>query len=69
VYLTFLTVFGATLGYVLHGDPDTYRYIPVSIRRYPGARAVCDMLRAAGFAEVRHIGVLGGLMAIHVAVK
>jgi demethylmenaquinone methyltransferase/2-methoxy-6-polyprenyl-1,4-benzoquinol methylase len=69
VYLTFLTVFGATLGYVLHGDPDTYRYIPASIRRYPGARAVCDMLRAAGFAEVRHIGVLGGLMAIHVAVK
>jgi ubiquinone/menaquinone biosynthesis methyltransferase len=69
VYLTFLTVFGSTLGFVLHGDPDTYRYIPASIRRYPGARGVCDMMRAAGFGDVRHVRVLGGLMAIHVAVR
>ncbi|HYN10146.1 MAG TPA: ubiquinone/menaquinone biosynthesis methyltransferase [Vicinamibacterales bacterium] len=69
VYLTFLTLFGSTLGFVLHGDPDTYRYIPASIRRYPGARGVCDMMRAAGFGDVRHVRVLGGLMAIHVAKK
>ena len=69
VYLAFLTVFGSTLGCVLHGDPDTYRYIPASIRRYPGARGVCDLMRAAGFADVRHIRVLGGFMAIHVAVE
>jgi demethylmenaquinone methyltransferase/2-methoxy-6-polyprenyl-1,4-benzoquinol methylase len=69
VYLTFLTVFGSTLGFVLHGDPDTYRYIPASIRRYPGARGVCDMMRTAGFRDIRHVPVLGGLMAIHVAVK
>jgi demethylmenaquinone methyltransferase/2-methoxy-6-polyprenyl-1,4-benzoquinol methylase len=69
VYLTFLTVFGSTLGFVLHGDPDTYRYIPASIRRYPGARGVCDLMRAAGFRDVRHIRVLGGLMAIHLAIK
>ena len=25
------------LGWVLHRDPDTYRYIPASIRKYPGA--------------------------------
>jgi demethylmenaquinone methyltransferase / 2-methoxy-6-polyprenyl-1,4-benzoquinol methylase len=69
VYLAFLTIFGSTLGYVLHGDPDTYRYIPASIRRYPGARGVCDLMRAAGFQDVRHVRVLGGLMAIHVAIK
>ena len=69
VYLTFLTLFGSTLGYVLHADPDTYRYIPASIRRYPGARGVCDLMRAAGFRDVRHVRVLGGLMAIHVAIK
>lgn len=69
VYLTFLMIFGSTLGFVLHGDPDTYRYIPASIRRYPGARGVCDLMRAAGFRDVRHIRVLGGLMAIHIAVK
>jgi demethylmenaquinone methyltransferase/2-methoxy-6-polyprenyl-1,4-benzoquinol methylase len=69
VYLTFLTIFGSTLGFVLHGDPDTYRYIPASIRRYPGARGVCDLMRTAGFRDVRHLRVLGGLMAIHLARK
>ena len=69
VYLTFLTGFGSTLGWILHRDPDTYRYIPASIRRYPGARRVADLMRASGFAEVRHIRVLGGLMAIHIARK
>jgi demethylmenaquinone methyltransferase/2-methoxy-6-polyprenyl-1,4-benzoquinol methylase len=29
----------SVLGWILHRDPDTYRYIPESIRRYPG-RAV-----------------------------
>jgi demethylmenaquinone methyltransferase/2-methoxy-6-polyprenyl-1,4-benzoquinol methylase len=67
VYLAFLTAAGSALGYVLHHDPDTYRYIPASIRRYPGARGVADLMRDAGFADVTHVPVLGGLMAIHVA--
>jgi demethylmenaquinone methyltransferase/2-methoxy-6-polyprenyl-1,4-benzoquinol methylase len=65
IYLSFLTVFGAALGLVLHGRSETYRYIPASIRRYPGARGVARMMREAGFAEVRHVPLLGGLMAIH----
>jgi ubiquinone/menaquinone biosynthesis methyltransferase len=65
VYLTYLTVVGATLGFILHRDPNTYRYIPESIRRYPGAVAVNEMIRAAGFASSEYIPVLGGLMAIH----
>jgi demethylmenaquinone methyltransferase/2-methoxy-6-polyprenyl-1,4-benzoquinol methylase len=69
VYLTYLTIVGSTLGFVLHGDPDTYRYIPESIRRYPGAAAVCDMMRSDGFESCEYIPVLGGLMAIHRAVR
>lgn len=65
VYLTYLTIVGSTLGFVLHGDPDTYRYIPESIRRYPGAIAVNEMIRRAGFASSEYIPVFGGLMAIH----
>lgn len=68
-YLVYLTVVGATLGWLLHGNPDTYGYIAASIRRYPGARAVAGMMRDAGFSSVEHIPVLGGLMAIHVARK
>ena len=69
VYLTYLTIVGSVLGFVLHGDPDTYRYIPESIRRYPGAQAVREMIREAGFSSSEYIPVLGGLMAIHRATR
>ena len=67
VYLVYLTIVGSVLGLALHGDPDTYRYIPESIRHYPGAAGVADLLREAGFRDVRVVPLLGGLMAIHVA--
>jgi ubiquinone/menaquinone biosynthesis methyltransferase len=67
IYLIYLDAIGATLGWVLHREPDTYRYIPASIRRYPGARAVARMMIAAGFSDAQHVPVLGGLMAIHEA--
>jgi ubiquinone/menaquinone biosynthesis methyltransferase len=68
-YLAYLTVVGATLGFLLHRDPDTYRYIPESVRRYPGAQKVAELLRSRGFGEVRVIPILGGLMSIHLASK
>jgi demethylmenaquinone methyltransferase/2-methoxy-6-polyprenyl-1,4-benzoquinol methylase len=67
VYLGYLTIVGAALGWVLHRDPDTYRYIPESIRRYPGAAGVAAMLVREGFADARVVPLLGGLMAINVA--
>jgi demethylmenaquinone methyltransferase/2-methoxy-6-polyprenyl-1,4-benzoquinol methylase len=68
-YHIYLTVVGSALGIVLHGDPDTYRYIPESIRQYPGADGVARLLETGGFQGVRVIPVLGGLMAIHIATK
>lgn len=67
VYLAYLTIVGSALGWALHGDPDTYRYIPESIRRYPGAAAVAALLAAQGFEDSHVIPLLGGLMAIHSA--
>jgi demethylmenaquinone methyltransferase/2-methoxy-6-polyprenyl-1,4-benzoquinol methylase len=69
VYLSYLTVVGGAVGWILHRDPDTYRYIPASIRNYPGAEAVARLMEARGFSRVRHYRVLGGLMAIHQAFK
>jgi demethylmenaquinone methyltransferase/2-methoxy-6-polyprenyl-1,4-benzoquinol methylase len=65
VYLLYLTMAGSALGWLLHGDPDTYRYIAASIRRYPGADAVARLMETRGFVGVRYHRVLGGLMAIH----
>jgi demethylmenaquinone methyltransferase/2-methoxy-6-polyprenyl-1,4-benzoquinol methylase len=68
-YLLYLTAVGATLGWILHRDPDTYRYIPASIRQYPGAAAVARMLEEHGLTHAQYFPVLGGLMAIHHAVR
>ena len=69
LYLSYLTVVGSTLGLLLHGDPDTYRYIPESIRHYPGAEGVARLLERHGFTDVYVVSLLGGLMAIHQARK
>jgi demethylmenaquinone methyltransferase/2-methoxy-6-polyprenyl-1,4-benzoquinol methylase len=66
-YLAYLTAVGSTLGWILHRNPDTYRYIPASIRRYPGARAVADKMVARGFTNVRIVPLLFGLMTLHLA--
>lgn len=69
LYLTYLTLVGGALGWVLHRDADTYRYIPASLRAYPGAAGVTRMLEARGFERVLHYPVLGGLMSIHGAYR
>jgi len=64
-YLGYLSIVGGTLGWLLHRDSDTYRYIPESLRGYPGSRQVERMLQDRGFARTRILPVLGGLLAIH----
>jgi demethylmenaquinone methyltransferase/2-methoxy-6-polyprenyl-1,4-benzoquinol methylase len=68
-YLAYLTGVGAALGWLLHRDPDTYRYIPASIRQYPGADAVVRLMQDRGFSRASYHRVLGGLMAIHHAIR
>jgi demethylmenaquinone methyltransferase / 2-methoxy-6-polyprenyl-1,4-benzoquinol methylase len=68
-YLAYLTTVGGALGWILHRDPDTYRYIPASIRQYPGAAGVAKLMESRGFRHVRAYPVLGGLMTIHHAIR
>ena len=69
VYLTYLSLVGSVFGLALHGDPDTYRYIAASLRRYPGAAAVSERMRRTGFRDANHLSLLGGLMAINHGTK
>jgi demethylmenaquinone methyltransferase/2-methoxy-6-polyprenyl-1,4-benzoquinol methylase len=69
IYLGYLSMVGSALGWALHRDPETYRYIPASILRYPGASRLAELMRAEGFGTAGWCPVLGGLMAIHVARK
>jgi demethylmenaquinone methyltransferase/2-methoxy-6-polyprenyl-1,4-benzoquinol methylase len=69
LYLAYLNVVGGLLGWLLHRDADTYRYIPASIRNYPGAAGVARMFEDRGFVDVECRACLWGLMTIHVARK
>ena len=68
-YLRYLVFVGSALGWVLHGDPDTYRYIPESLKLYPGQRGVQAIMNRLGFAETGFQEFGGGIMAINYGVK
>lgn len=69
LYLHYLIVAGSIVGFILHGDPDTYRYIPESLKLYPGQRAVQEMMNSLGFAETGFREFGGGIMAINYGTK
>lgn len=63
VYGLFLRAAMPVVGWVFHGDADTYRYIPESLARYPAQRGVRDLMVRAGLAgaswEDRLLGAMG----------
>ena len=65
-YRAFLHAMMPAVGWLFHGDPETYRYIPASLERFPAQRGVERMMRAAGFANVRYENRLLGTMGINV---
>ena len=69
LYLTYLVVVGSVVGLAMHGDADTYRYIPESLKRYPGQRGVRDLMDRAGFTDTGFREFGGGIMAINYGVK
>ena len=52
---------------LLGGDRDAYRYLPRSLRPFPGAERLAEMLREAGFQRVTFERLTFGIAAIHVA--
>jgi demethylmenaquinone methyltransferase/2-methoxy-6-polyprenyl-1,4-benzoquinol methylase len=52
----------------LAGDPDAYSYLPSSVRRFPGPRALAERMASAGLIEIRWLQTAGGIIAMHVGV-
>lgn len=65
-YQAFLHSMMPAVGLVFHGDPETYLYIPESLRRYPAQRGVETLMQDAGFANVRYEERLLGTMGINI---
>ncbi|WP_457629351.1 bifunctional demethylmenaquinone methyltransferase/2-methoxy-6-polyprenyl-1,4-benzoquinol methylase UbiE [Oceanithermus sp.] len=57
------------IGGVISGRPEAYRYLPSSVERFPEPERLAEMMRAAGFAEVRWRLLTGGIAAVHVGDK
>ena len=55
------------IGGALSGNPDAYRYLPESVRKFPGARELAEELRRSGFASANYEYLTGGIVALHVA--
>jgi demethylmenaquinone methyltransferase/2-methoxy-6-polyprenyl-1,4-benzoquinol methylase len=53
------------LGRRIAGDPDSYRYLAESIRRFPDQETLCGMMHSAGLEDCRYHNLSGGIVALH----
>jgi demethylmenaquinone methyltransferase/2-methoxy-6-polyprenyl-1,4-benzoquinol methylase len=50
----------------LAGDGAAYRYLPSSVRRFPGPRELAAVMDDCGLERIRWVLTAGGIIAIHV---
>lgn len=53
------------MGQAIAGDRDSYQYLVESIRRFPDQDRFADMIRAAGFEQVKYRNLSMGIAALH----
>ena len=58
-----------TLGKIVTGESDAYRYLPDSTQAFQGPEQLADTMRAAGFADVSYRLFMFGTIGIHVGAK
>jgi demethylmenaquinone methyltransferase/2-methoxy-6-polyprenyl-1,4-benzoquinol methylase len=47
------------------GDREAYTYLPSSVRRFPPADELAQLMHSTGLREVRYVVLAGGIVAIH----
>ncbi len=53
------------MGQVIANDRDSYQYLVESIRRFPDQDTFADMIRRAGFGQVKYRNLSMGIAALH----
>jgi len=64
-YLAYLEVSTRVVGWALHRNPESYVYIPESLRRFPGQRGVKLAMEHAGYENCVSVDVMAGTMGIN----
>jgi demethylmenaquinone methyltransferase/2-methoxy-6-polyprenyl-1,4-benzoquinol methylase len=57
------------LGTIISGSHEAYAYLPDSIRKFPRAEELCNMMTLAGFDNARFQMLSGGIAALHTGSK
>lgn len=65
VYLFYLRNILPHIGALLSGDRNAYRYLNQTIETFPSGEAFCDLMRTAGFKDVKHIPLSFGIATIY----
>jgi demethylmenaquinone methyltransferase / 2-methoxy-6-polyprenyl-1,4-benzoquinol methylase len=47
---------------------SAYTYLPASVRRFPEAKELAELMEAAGFEQVRYRFFAGGIVALHTGI-
>ncbi len=68
-YKGYLSTVVPLVGRLLADDYGSYKYLSDSIKKFPVQTKLADMMRSVGWADVRYMNLLGGVVAIHVGVK
>jgi demethylmenaquinone methyltransferase/2-methoxy-6-polyprenyl-1,4-benzoquinol methylase len=66
LYHGFLRTVMPVMGWLFHRDPETYLYIPESLRSFPAQKGIEELMRRAGFVSARHENRLLGTMGLNV---
>lgn len=54
-----------TIGGMISGSKDAYRYLPESVRKFPDADGLANQMRDAGFGNVHFERMTAGIVALH----
>ncbi|MCZ2074473.1 MAG: bifunctional demethylmenaquinone methyltransferase/2-methoxy-6-polyprenyl-1,4-benzoquinol methylase UbiE [Bryobacteraceae bacterium] len=57
------------VGGLISGSRDAYRYLPESVRKFPGAETLARQMEEAGFDSVQFLRLTGGIVALHTGVR
>jgi demethylmenaquinone methyltransferase/2-methoxy-6-polyprenyl-1,4-benzoquinol methylase len=69
VYLAYLYTQGAVWGFVLHGRPRIYTYIPDSLRSFVSIDEFSAMLTSSGYKQIQSSSFILGGIGMHRASK
>jgi len=69
VFHFYIKTFVQPVGTIISGSQSGYRYLAYTIPRFYNADELSFILRSVGFSQANHTKKLGGIAAVHEAVK